>query len=239
MLFNKFLHIFAYMKCIYLRTNLINGKQYVGQASDFKRREYDWCNLNAPYAGDYINKAREKYGLESWSVEILKECDSSEELNHWEMYFIEKFNTKKPFGYNLNDGGEGQTGFHHSIESRMRMSVSKKGKRKGIPRADDVKKKISVSKKGKRTSLGMTNHKHSSESKLKMSAAKKGKQSGAAKKVYQYLNGVLVGVYSSVKEAINANNYHYSGALSSACKGNYNNEGNHKYNGYEWYYHQL
>ena len=227
------------MKCIYLRTNLINGKQYVGQASDFKRREYDWCNLNAPYAGDYINKAREKYGLESWSVEILKECDSSEELNHWEMYFIEKFNTKKPFGYNLNDGGEGQTGFHHSIESRMKMSVSKKGKRKGIPRADDVKKKISESLKGKRTSLGMTNHKHSSESKLKMSAAKKGKQSGAEKKVYQYLNGVLVGVYSSVKEAINANNYHYSGALSSACKGNYNNEGNHKYNGYEWYYHQL
>lgn len=227
------------MKCVYLRTNLINGKQYVGQASDFKRREYDWSNLNAPYAGDYINKAREKYGLESWSVEILKECNSSEELNHWEMYFIEKFNTKRPFGYNLNDGGKGQSGFHHSEESKTKMSNSKKGVNKGIPRTEETKKKISEAKSGIRTSLGMTNHHHSDESKLKMSKARKGKPSNAAKKVYQYLNGVLVGVYSSVKEAINANNYHYSGALSSACKGNYNNEGNHKYNGYEWYYHQL
>lgn len=227
------------MKCVYLRTNLINGKQYVGQTVDFSRRQYQWKNLSTPYAGDYINKAREKYGLDSWNVDVLKECNTIDELNYWEEYFINKLNTKIPSGYNLNDGGKGQTGFHHSIESRMRISASKKGKRKGIPRADDVKKKISASKKGKRTSLGMTNHKHSSESKLKMSAAKKGKKSGAAKKVYQYLNGVLVGVYSSVKEAINANNYHYSGALSSACKGNYNNEGNHKYNGYEWYYHQL
>lgn len=227
------------MKCVYLRTNLINGKQYVGQASDFKRREYDWSNLNTPYAGDYINKARKKYGLESWSVEILKECNSSEELNHWEMYFIKKFNTKRPFGYNLNDGGKGQSGFHHSDETKKKLSKSHLGRNKGIPRSEDVKRKISETKSGIKTSSGMTGHHHSDESKNKMSRARKGKPSNAAKKVYQYLNGVLVGVYSSVKEAINANNYHYSGALSSACKGNYNNEGNHKYNGYEWYYHQL
>lgn len=227
------------MKCVYLRTNIINGKQYVGQASDFKRREYDWSNLNTPYAGDYINKAREKYGLESWSVEILKECNSSEELNHWEMYFIKKYNTKRPFGYNLNDGGKGQSGFHHSDETKKKLSESHLGRNKGIPRSEDVKRKISETKSGIKTSSGMTGHHHSDESKNKMSRARKGKPSNAAKKVYQYLNGVLVGVYSSVKEAINANNYHYSGALSSACKGNYNNEGNHKYNGYEWYYHQL
>ena len=227
------------MKCIYLRTNLINGKQYVGQASDFKRREYDWSNLNAPYAGDYINKAREKYGLESWSVEILKECDSSEELNHWEMYFIEKFNTKRPFGYNLNDGGKGQSGFHHSEESKTKISNSKKGVNKGIPRTEETKKKISEAKRGIRTSLGMTNHHHSIETKKKLSQAHKGKPSPSAKKVYKYLNGELVGVYNSATEAITANGYHYSGALPSACKGNYNKEGNHTYNGYEWYYHQL
>ena len=85
----------------------------------------------------------------------------------------------------------------------------------------------------------MTNHHHSVEAKNKMAIAKKGKPSNAAKKVYQYLNGDLIGIYNSALEAIIANNYHYSSALSSACRGNYNKKGNHTYNGYEWYYHQL
>ena len=33
------------MKTIYIRTNTMNGKQYVGQTSNFKRRERDWKNL--------------------------------------------------------------------------------------------------------------------------------------------------------------------------------------------------
>lgn len=227
------------MRCVYLRTNLVNGKQYVGQASDFKRREYDWKNLSSPYAGDYINKAREKYGLESWDVEILKECESIEELNYWEIYYIDKLNTKRPSGYNLNDGGKGQRGFHHSDETKKQLSKSHLGKNKGVPRSEDVKRKISETKRGIRTSQGMTGNRHSDEARKKMSEARKGKPSNAAKKVYQYLNGDLVGVYDSVVNAVIANGYHYSGALSAACCGNYNKEGNHTYKGYEWYYHQL
>lgn len=254
------------MKCIYLRTNLVNGKQYVGQSTNFKQREYEWNCLNRSYAGSLINNARKKYGLDNWKVEILKECETQDELNNLEVYYIKKLNTKRPNGYNLTDGGEGVSGYHCSEEHKLKISLAKRGSNnpnwgkhlseetrkkisesnkgktsllKGIPRTDEAKKKISEAKKGIRTSLGMTNHHHSVEAKKKMAKAHKGKPSNAAKKVYQYLNCVLVGVYSSVKEAINANNYHYSGALSSACRGNYNKEGNHTYNGYEWYYHQL
>ncbi len=227
------------MKCIYLRTNLVNGKQYVGQATDFKRREYQWKNNSTPYAGDYINKAREKYGIENWSVEVLKECEAIDELNYWEKYYIEKLNTKRPYGYNLNDGGKGQTGFKHSEESKDKMSKSKMGKRKGIHCTEEVKKKISEATKGIRRSLGMTGHKHSNESKKKMAESKKGKQSNAAKKVFQYKNGVLVRIYNSVKDAIILNNFKFNGALYSACEGKYNKLGNHTYHGSEWYYHQL
>ena len=57
---------------VYLRTNTVNGKQYVGQTNNFKRREYDWYNINWDYAGRLINNARKKYGVENWDTEILK-----------------------------------------------------------------------------------------------------------------------------------------------------------------------
>lgn len=227
------------MKCIYVRTNLVNGKQYVGQTTDFKEREYDWYYLKKKYAGSLINNARKKYGLDNWVVEILKECETQDELNKWEMHFIKELNTKTPNGYNLTDGGEGVSGFHHSETSKKKMSESRKGIGKGIPRSEEVKHKISEAKRGKRTSLGMTNHKHSEESKKKMAEAKKGKRSNNAKTVYQYQNGVLVGVYNSTYEAMKLNNYKITGALRSACNGKYNRKGNHSYNGSEWYYSQI
>ena len=93
------------MGVIYLRTNLINGKQYVGQTKDFKSREYDWLNLNKIYAGALIERARKKYGTDNFKVEILKECDTLEELNKWEKYYISELNTIKPHGYNMTEGG--------------------------------------------------------------------------------------------------------------------------------------
>lgn len=109
------------MKCIYLRTNLVNGKQYVGQTNDFKQRECDWKCTKSSYAGAYIDNARKKYGLENWKVEILKECDTQEELNEWEIYYIKKYNTKKPNGYNLTDGGNSTTGYKHTEETIERI----------------------------------------------------------------------------------------------------------------------
>ena len=76
------------MKCIYLRTNLVNGKQYVGQTNDFKQREYDWKCLKAIYANKYLSCARMKYGFDNFKVEILRECKTQKELNEWEKYYI-------------------------------------------------------------------------------------------------------------------------------------------------------
>ena len=222
------------MKCIYLRTNLINGKQYVGQTNDFKNRECSWNCLTSSYGGSLINRAREKYGLDNWTVEILRECNTQDELNEWEMYYINKLNTKKPNGYNLNDGGKGQSGFHHSEESRRKMSSSQMGIRKGIPRTEDVKKKISKAMKGRKVSSGMTGHKHSEESKKKMSVNRKGIPSTHKTTVYQYKNGELVAVYSSITEAAKSTGYGLS-SIAYAVNGNLNKEGNHKLKGYEWF----
>lgn len=114
------------MKCIYLRTNLVNGKQYVGQANDFKQRENEWNCLKKHYAGKLIDNARKKYGLDNWKVEIIRECETQDELNKWEIYYIKELNTKIPNGYNLTDGGDGTKGFSRlqSDEERLQKSYS-------------------------------------------------------------------------------------------------------------------
>lgn len=150
---------------VYLRTNKINGKQYVGQTNNFKRREYDWYNINWGYAGHLINNARKKYGVENWDTVILKECSTVDETNYWETFYIKQLNTKYPSGYNLTDGGEGSIGCVFSDERKKKLSEKMKGegnpfygrhhteetleKFKNRKISDETRKKMSEARKGK------------------------------------------------------------------------------------------
>ena len=138
------------MGVIYVRPNLINGKKYVGQATNLKERQKKWKCLTQKYAGTAINNARAKYGIDNFGFEILKECDDKE-LDYWEKYYIKELNTKAPYGYNLTDGGEGMTGYTHSEETKKKMSDARKGKKSnmyGKHHTEETRRKISEAKKG-------------------------------------------------------------------------------------------
>lgn len=139
------------MGVIYLRTNTINGMQYVGQTKDFKRREWSWKCLKWNYANQLLTEDRNKYGLEKFKTEILEECDNSK-LDELERYYIEKLNTIYPNGYNDNEGGS--ISFHHSDRTKKKISESNKGKEAynkgktlnelyGEETAAEIRKKIS------------------------------------------------------------------------------------------------
>lgn len=97
------------MGIIYCYTNLINGKKYVGQtinptqrfsqhkSSAFNEKDKDY---NAP-----LHRAFRKYGYENFEYEVLAEADLIEELNGLEIYYIAHLKTKRPDGYNIEDGG--------------------------------------------------------------------------------------------------------------------------------------
>lgn len=174
------------MMCIYLRTNLINGKQYVGQANDYERREYEWKHAKH-YAGQLINRARDKYKIDNFKTEILKECGTQDELNQWEQYYIKELNTKYPNGYNLTDGGGGISGFKHSEETKKKISeiqIGKESPMKGKHHTEEAKKKLSESLKGRivwnkglkgaQVAWNKGKH-HTEEARKKMSEALKGK----------------------------------------------------------------
>ena len=126
---------------IYLRTNLINGKQYVGQTSNIKRRDYKFYNLKNFYANEYLTEERNKYGLENFKTELLEETDSREKAWDLEEKYIKEFDTKYPNGYNFSNGGPGTNGFKASEETRKKISQ----KLSGLKRTDEFKKKISES----------------------------------------------------------------------------------------------
>ena len=88
---------------IYCITNLINGKQYVGQTiKKISYRFNEHARANSPLGEDI-----RKYGRENFKVDELEKCYSYEELNAAEKKWIKELDCKEPKGYNRTDGGDG------------------------------------------------------------------------------------------------------------------------------------
>lgn len=124
---------------IYLITNLINGKQYVGQTTKgYLKRWRDHCtyanriNIDRQ-SHQLIDKVIDKYGISNFKIELL-ETVSIEQKDETEQFYIQKYDTYNN-GYNLTIGGDFNPMFdekvkqHHkeimqSTEMRNKMSKS-------------------------------------------------------------------------------------------------------------------
>lgn len=95
------------MTDIYLITNLINGKQYVGQTKHgFHKRFQRHCLAFNNGLRNHISCAIHKYGKENFKVELLKQVEDTK-WKYWETYYIKLYKTHyTQGGYNLTWGGE-------------------------------------------------------------------------------------------------------------------------------------
>ena len=101
------------MGYIYLITNHINGKRYVGQTVN--PIHHRWSkHIEEAYGGNKSNsllhRAIIKYGASNFGINILEECADTE-LNEKEKNYIKKYDTYYTHnkGYNMTWGGEGVT----------------------------------------------------------------------------------------------------------------------------------
>ena len=129
---------------IYLITNLLNKKQYVGITKFSIEERF----LQHTRRGFLLTEAIQKYGKDQFLIELIEEVESIERAYELEQYYIKEYDTKVPSGYNLTDGGDGLYGVVIDDEDRKRRSK--------------VMKKLH---KEKRT--GMYGKKHTEETKKK------------------------------------------------------------------------
>ena len=107
---------------IYILTNKINQKKYVGKSAKNPKRRIERHKKEA--GSPAIHRAIKKYGFENFDTEIINYKDASEEaLNAIEKWQISKNESLTPNGYNLTEGGDGGI---PSDETRKKNSESVK-----------------------------------------------------------------------------------------------------------------
>ncbi len=121
------------MGVIYLITNKVDNKQYVGQTSRTLEERFAEHKdgaahykrvLEQPnkysYKGTctYLYRSMNLHGIDNFRIESVVEC-SDDELDDNEKYFIVEYNTLSPSGYNLTTGGGH---FHHCDETKKIIS---------------------------------------------------------------------------------------------------------------------
>jgi hypothetical protein len=85
--------------------NLTNGKAYIGVTTQ-KRPQVRWAHhINCGRRG--LGQAIRKYGVESFSFEIVAAARGLANLLALECLLIQQENSVSPAGYNLNAGGRG------------------------------------------------------------------------------------------------------------------------------------
>jgi len=185
---------------IYKVTCLVNNKIYIGKTIYplNKRKTNHLSEARKKRNKSILHDAICRYGEDSFVWEVIDEVLFSESLIELEKYYIKKFKSRVPNGYNITVGGEGYPpNFQSSIESRKKMSISAKNK---PPMTEETKKKMSESSMGnKNPNYG----KHwSDEHKKKLSDKKIGKKLSeeTRRKIGMALLGKKRGKYNIIKD---------------------------------------
>ena len=217
---------------IYLITNTVNGRCYVGQSYDMRRRKdvhIRDLNRNA-HCNKHLQSAWNKYGKDAFEFSVLAECPI-ENLNDEEVYYIAELGAFIN-GYNMNIGGGSGVGYRHTEEARRKMSESHpdmSGDKNPMfghavqeyMTEDEIalwKLHISQSMSGDKNHF--YGKEHTPESRAKISKARKGKLVGADNPMYgkthtpeaiAKMKAVLKDFYARNRGANNAN------AVSVVC----------------------
>ena len=184
---------------IYIVSNVLNEKQYVGQTT---------VDSNKYGHGLALQVAYDKYGKNNFTYErICSDINNRNTLNYLERFWIKVFNTIAPNGYNIEEGGsdkgivpestkqklrEHNIGKVMPLEVRQKISNSLKGEKNpfyGKSHTPEAVEKIIKANKGRtfvckestKVKIGLSNagnkngmygKKHTPEAKAKMELAR-------------------------------------------------------------------
>ena len=149
---------------VYITTNLVNGKTYVGKHKFCD----DSMNDNYVGSGKMLRLAVKKYGKDNFTKEILAVSFQEDIAYLLEQEFVQLYKEMGKAEYNIAVGGKGgQSGFKHSKEEKEKIALasSEHWKRKGYK--ENFSKKMKGRKRSKdfcekmsKRVKGISTHKH-------------------------------------------------------------------------------
>src|SRR5580658_7156322 len=112
---------------IYRFLNKINGKSYVGSSTNLGTRLNIYFSKKAMYSRlktkkSIIYDALLRHGYDDFTLEILEYCNI-DVLIEREQYYINHFKSE----YNILKAANSRLGIKHSLETRILMSIKKRG----------------------------------------------------------------------------------------------------------------
>ena len=172
---------------IYIATNTINMKQYVGQSVRAPHRKRGRIHNHRLAKDKYLfHRAIRKHGFDNFNWEVIHYPGASQDaLNAIERWHIAKRDALFPNGYNLETGGK--SGGRLAPETRVKLSVLNKGNNNpnyGKKRSPETRAKIAAALKGRprppetraKLSAAQRGKTHSPETRAKMSKGRKGEK---------------------------------------------------------------
>jgi len=108
---------------LYVVTNRVNGKQYVGITNDvIRRKRFHFSG----HGSKLLHHAIKKYGRHNFDFNTWYEGDECF-IKMMECSIIVALGTRAPHGYNLTWGGDGTRGLRLTDETRKKLSAAHKG----------------------------------------------------------------------------------------------------------------
>lgn len=175
---------------IYKIENSINRKIYIGLTTkDLSRRISEHVAENK----SYIQKALNKYGIQSFVISVIDHAETREVLCEKEKYWIAFYDCKVPNGYNLTDGGDGL--INPTSEVRRAISNTLKKHYQEHPAIAGFANHAHSNKSRKKISQSLKIALSDSEIRSKMSKANKGikKSESHKRKIGEANKGKLKG----------------------------------------------
>jgi group I intron endonuclease len=119
---------------VYLITNKINNKRYVGVTTRnvlVRFNEHIWDANTKRRCNSILHAAIRKYGKQNFFVDLLEECNNIKELDFLlkESDYIKKYNTLSDHGKGYNLVAQSTQKLIISNETRQRMSIGRIGEK--------------------------------------------------------------------------------------------------------------
>ena len=108
---------------IYIITNILNAKQYIGISNNLKRR---WSDHSKAECDTYFHRAIRKHGLNNFIFTHFADAFDSDSAKQIEIMLIKEHNTFYPNGYNGTLGGDGTFGRKHLPEEIAKIKETNK-----------------------------------------------------------------------------------------------------------------